>query len=333
MEYIPDKLNKYQILKIIGSGGFSVVYKAFDIINNRECALKKIIKKGLEKGNKNDYMKNCILREIEIMKICKCKNVVEIYDSFETKDSFILVLELCDITLRDYMKSKVKDVKQNKVDLLFIQNIFLDLNNAFKIMYNNKIIHRDIKPDNIFLKFEGDNIIPKLGDFGISRSYNDANKNEAEDKLYYTSNYLFTNQMGTFHYMAPEILKEEKYDYKCDLFSLGVTLYELFFFEYPFNGNHIALIKNMFKKKIFKKSGLKSLDDLLEGLLKVDPKERITMEDYLNHKFFKEDKNVLNNAKIENILDKEKEKDQIIDNMEKKKLDKLDKVKEKKSKS
>jgi len=321
MEFIPDISNRYKIKTIIGSGGFSQVFKAFDIINNMECALKIIKKLEIEKGNQMDYMKNSIRREIEIMKICECKNVVKIYDSFETKDSFVLVIELCDINLMDYILKNKEYIR----NIYFLQSIFLDLNNAFNVLNHNKIIHRDIKPENIFLKFEGNKIIPKLGDFGISRTYKEANNKEDKDydinsyNSYHTN--IYTNQMGTLNYMAPEVLKGETYNYKCDLYSLGVTLYKLFFLKYPFDGHTLLSILNNInkKKKLFLKSGLKSFDDLLEGLLKIDPTERLTMEDYLNHPFFKENKNLLKKCKFESktiINDKEKEKNEQINKID-----------------
>ena len=161
LNYISDISEKYELMECIGKGGFSEVHKALDKINHRECALKLIYKDYIEKGNQKDYMKNSILREIEIMKVCKCNNIVELYDSFETESYFILALELCDIDLLSYI------IKQkNPGNLYFIQNIFLQLNNAFKIIYEKKIIHRDIKPENIYLKFDKNNkIIPKLSDF------------------------------------------------------------------------------------------------------------------------------------------------------------------------
>lgn len=84
-------------------------------------------------------IKNNILREIEIMKMCKSKNIVELYDSFETKSNYILVLEFCDIDLMSYVFNN----KEYQGNLNFIQSIFIELNNAFKIIRKNCIIHRD----------------------------------------------------------------------------------------------------------------------------------------------------------------------------------------------
>ena len=97
------------------------------------------------------------------------------------------------------------------MDIASIKKIFNDLNKAIKILHQNNIIHRDIKLENIFMKFEGaSDFVIKLGDFGCSKI------NNFESKC--------STNCGTLLYMAPEILKGDLYDYKCDLYSLGVCL-------------------------------------------------------------------------------------------------------------
>ena len=96
--------------------------------------------------------------------------------------------------------------------------------------------------------------------------------------------------------MAPEILKEESYNYKCDLFSNGVTLYTLVIQKFPFPASTpISKINQMtiLGLKLLNKTGIKSFDDLMLKLLEISPEKRISMEEYLNHKFFKENINNL----------------------------------------
>ena len=214
----------------------------------------------------------------------------------------------------------------------FMQQIFNDINNAIKILYQKKIMHRDIKLRNIFLKFENKEhtkITAKLGDFGASTFY------EIEQK--------FSDNIGTLYYTAPEILKEETYNYKCDLYSIGVCLYYLVFREFPFKGNTDNVILNQmlhFKTKYLKKTHIKGLDELIEGLLEISPEKRISMEEYLNHPFFKEDLNYLKEHKdfVEEIKSKEneikkqeEENKQIIENKHKKEeeiiIEKIDEIK------
>jgi len=285
--------NRFKISKGIGEGGSSVVYKAFDIINQRKCALKIFNKEKLkeiyysydydEKDEINNEIIKSIKNEAKIMEICKSKNVVELYEFLETHNLVILVLELCDCDLYYYLDHKFKN---KNMDIAFIQKIFNDLNEAIKVIHQNNIIHRDIKLKNIFIKYEGDNdFIVKLGDFGISKKINDI-----EAKC--------STHCGTLKYMAPEILKDELYDYKCDLYSLGVCLYYLIFREFPFSAvNAISLLHQMimYNVKLLKETGIKSLDNLLRGLIEISPEKRISMDEYLNHPFFKEDIKQFNN--------------------------------------
>ena len=211
------------------------------------------------------------------------KNVVELYDSIQFKNEFILSFELCDTDLLHY----IKENHEYKTNLDFIRNIFIQLNNAFEILNQKKVIHRDIKPENILLKFENNKIIPKLGDFGISRTFdeNENDKNIDDDPEKHSS-----GPAGSFDYMAPEVLKEEPYNNKCDLFSIGATLYYLIFKEHPFPGKYpiSKIIKmNNCGLKYLKKTGEKSFDDLMIKLLEISPEKRISMEEYLNHEFFK----------------------------------------------
>ena len=176
----------------------------------------------------------------------------------------------------------------------FILNIFIQLNNSFRILNKKKIIHRDIKPQNIFLKFENNKIIPKLGDFGISRNFY---QNEFDKNIDDSPEKNNSTNAGTYNYnyMAPEILKEEPYNYKCDLFSIGATLYTLVFRTPPFPGESKSskIYQMQHGLKLLKKTGIKSFDDLILKLLEISPEKRISMEEYLNHKFFKENINNL----------------------------------------
>ena len=195
-------------------------------------------------------------------------------------------MELCDDNLYNILKKK-----EGGFSIEEIREIILQLNKTFKIMNENNIIHRDLKLENILVKYinkEKTKYIVKLADYGISR------------KLKNLTNKL-TN-IGTICTMAPEILKNEKYNDKCDLWSLGVIIYLLFFKNYPVHGQtEMALLNNI---KLFEKKPLNTnnelLDDLLSKLLKSDPKKRITWEQYFNHPFFKTIEELKNNKNNKN---------------------------------
>ena len=159
-----------------------------------------------------------------------------------------------------------------------IKNIFIQLNKAFKIMYEKKIIHRDLKPENIFIKYTSqnkDDFIVKLGDFGNSREY--------QQKKHST-------KTGTFRYMAPEILISEKsyIPTKCDLWSIGIIIYQLKF-------NDIPLV--LLKGEIPDKFDDEKLNDLIKKLIVLEPENRIDWKDY----FDKQWQSVFTNAESDII--------------------------------
>ena len=148
-------------------------------------------------------------------------------------------------------------------------------------MIENNIIHRDLKLENILIKYkENKEYIVKLADYGNSKRLNSA---------IFSKN--FGNSfVGTLNYMAPEILKRNNYNYKCDLWSIDVIIYRLKNGKSPFIGDtDIALINsiNNFKKELIK-TGNEELDDLIKKLLEKDITKRLNWNDYLNHPFFKD---------------------------------------------
>ena len=152
-----DYKNKYRIIKIIGKGEFTEVYKV-ENKNTKELRALKIIKLEyikleLEKGNSlenvNEKLSDIIYdikNEINNMNICGKNNInsIKYYESFQNENEFVIVLELCDYSLRDLINQKNKIFYSDE-----IHEILNQLNNTFKIMKKNKIIHRNLKPENI----------------------------------------------------------------------------------------------------------------------------------------------------------------------------------------
>ena len=208
------------------------------------------------------------------MQLCYCPNSVQIYDYYDTKDEFVIIMELCDETLLNVLANTV-----NGFSVVKIKEILLQLNNAFKIMNKNKISHRDIKLNNILVKYlnnEHTEFKVLLSDYGISNQLNEL----------ITS---FKTHIGTRIIMAPEILKGEKYNDKCDLWSLGVNIYKLKTKDFPYKGN----VDNDILKEIREKGQTvlnnindESLRNLLSRLLVENPQERISWDEYFEHEFF-----------------------------------------------
>ena len=259
---------KYKIENnIIGAGTFGFVYKGENRQTHEKIAIKKISKdKILSSLNESpEYYLNSLKKEIENMKKCQCENVVKFYDYFEDEKFYSIIMELCDYTLLDYIKKLSKNLTDKE-----IKDIFFELNNGFKKMVENKIVHRDIKLENILIKIKNNKIIPKLCDFGFSKEIKEKSKNTS---------------LGTPNTCAPEVLEGKEYDSSVDLWSIGVIIYYCYFKKYPYNYKDI---KNIIKDKTLKYEKTKNdfLNDLIDQLLKVDPNERISWDFYFNHPFF-----------------------------------------------
>ena len=271
-----EKYSKdYQNIVFLEETKFSKIYKAYNIVNARECCLKVINKEELKKFD-YDYLLEQINREEEITKLCSSENIVNLYQKLETEHNIIFELELCEIDLAEYIKKNGK-LQYNK-ELFY--SIILDVGTALKKMNEMGVMHRDIKPNNIFIKSKK----IKLGDFGCSIFIKDNN----------------FEQVGTIFYTAPEILQDLNYDEKCDLWSLGVTLYEIYFGVLPFGDkitiNSVKKILSKNKKLNLLETGIPNLDILFNSLLTIEPKDRINYKDFFDFIFKKMNKeeNIIN---------------------------------------
>ena len=224
------------------------------------------------------------------MKICSKNNInsVKCYEYFNTEKSFAIIMELCDLNLSQLILKRlnVKE-KGNGFSVEEIYEIMIQLNNTFKIMKDNNIIHRDLKPENILIKYidnEKKKFIVKLSDYGCSKRLLSLSKS-------------CNTHSGTLAYMAPEILKGEKHNYKCDLWSIGIIIYRLINGQSPYLGKtETDLIKAIDKngnQNIKIENGV--LNDLVKRLLEKEPTKRMDWDEYFCHPFFKaEDENIIN---------------------------------------
>jgi len=313
-----NNINNYKNMQLIGEGSFGKVYK---LDNNKAIKIFQLedILKALqdryyinEVNNKikkayKKYIKR-ILIEIENMKICSYNNIysVKCYDYFQNEKQIGIIMELCDTNLKEILKNRKECFNAKE-----IYEILYQLNKTFKTMKENRIVHRDIKLENILIKYDKNNILKficKLADYGISKSLNEFTK----CKTY----------IGTIKIMAPEILKMEEleeeeqqqqqqekkkneeeikkekekekekkvYDDKCDLWSIGVIIYELLFKRPPYGDNRNAILNSIkYGQKLLKKTGFYQLDNLISCLLIEDPKKRISWDEYFNHPFFNDE--------------------------------------------
>ena len=172
---------KYKKIEIIGSSLFCSVYKAK--YNNEYFAIKEI------KKSKSDKKK--FVKETEVMKKMESDNSVKLIESVETEESFYIISELCNLNIEEYLKKRKKGLSIEE-----IKELLIDLNKGFKVMYENKIIHGDIKPSNILLSFNKDNVNKvcfKISDFGLSQLYKE--------------NIISKSIRDTSQFISPEYLK------------------------------------------------------------------------------------------------------------------------------
>ena len=276
----------------IDEGSFGTVYR----VTKNDTKEKRAIKLIDIKKYKKDYQKmkhklpsdedikkykESIIKEIKLLELMEGinqenQNTVKLYEYYDHNEEIAIVMELCDENLNTMI------INKNQIFTISeIIEILNQLNNSFKIMYENKMAHRDLKPENILVKYKNENdknnYIIKLSDYGEAK------------KLSMSKKVFSTKYIGTQNYMAPEILMGEPYDLKCDLWSLGVIIYILYFREHPYPTakSDIALINqiNNYGQKYFKKSENEDFDNLISKLLIKDPEKRISWEEYFKHTF------------------------------------------------
>ena len=277
----------YEEEKLIKENMLTIVYKGkIKDKKNTAVAIKKIKKDSLKEELKmmnstneiddEDFEKEITRfnRELMNMNKCQCENSVEIYDYFDTEEYFVIIMELCDNNLL-YELYKTK----NGFNVKQVKDILLQLNNVFKKMHENNITHRDIKINNILVKYLDDKKTKfkvLLSDYGISNQLVSMSQN-------------YSTHAGTPIIMAPEILEGEDYNDKCDIWSLGITIYYLHVKELPYQGKCESKILKQIKQlgnKVLDTIKDIQLKDLLSKMLVIDPDERISWEEYFNHPFF-----------------------------------------------
>ena len=204
---IGQLISNYKIISVIGEGGMGVVYLAEHIHLSRKVAIKSLHKKLISNNNIKERFKN----EAATLSQIEHQNIVKLYDYVEREDGLYLIMEYVEgIPLDEFIKKESGPIKEEGTI-----KIMDGLLSGFSYAHKKNIVHRDVKPSNVIIS--RDFSVVKILDFGIAKILGEDSRNLTKDGT----------QMGTIYYMSPEQVKGVKLDQRSDIYSLGVTLFQI----------------------------------------------------------------------------------------------------------
>ena len=273
------KIRDYIIIKRVGFGSSGLVYKVYKMNDPSKSTL--ILKQIPFRNVSNDLEETTRkLKEAKneslILSKLSFKYVVKYYDSFIEDDCLNIIMEYCEEgDLGTFINNLIQN--NNSLSEQQIWHFFIQISLGLAYIHSNKILHRDLKPMNIFLK---KNNLIKIGDLGVA-------------KMLQTNTKALT-YIGTPYYLSPEVCEGKPYNSKSDVWALGCILYELCTFKKPFDAfNQAALCMKIIQGKYIPISKLengqkysKNLENLINIMLKRDFMERPLMKEILNNKIF-----------------------------------------------
>lgn len=256
----------------LGKGAFGSVYFGYKQQDpSMKIAAKVISNSNIQNSPHREKIIESIKREISVLKKIKNPNIVQLHSEYLTNNNIYLIFEYCkDGDLLNYRESR----GGSHAYLPEGESIefFRHITNGFKSLQQGKIIHRDIKPSNILLH-EGN---AKIADFGFARFTDDVDQK------------TFMTEVGSPLYMAPEIYCQNKYNAKCDIWSLGILLFELLYGVTPWTATNAH---DLFNNKIGKiplkfptvPKRSSKVKDLLQAMIQVNPDSRVSWEVIFKH--------------------------------------------------
>jgi len=259
------EIGDYIVKEEISKGIYYTLYKGIST-SNEKVLIKFIKKKEDEKLKKQ---KKIIKNEKQLLITMKSRYSLAFKDLLEDDDHFYFVTEYCDIDLEEYINN------EKSLNFDIIRLILIELNEVYGNMQFNNVIHKNLTPENILLKkTEKENLQIKV------QNYNLENLVKHKKKDVYS------------FYIAPESYQIDEYNYKSDLWTIGILIYKMLFNTVPFESleEYSEYISSEGSIPIaIKEIENENLNDLIRNLLVFSPKERINWKEYYNHPFFKED--------------------------------------------
>ena len=262
------KKGNYYLLETIGEGAFAKVKLGLHIPTGEKVAIKILNKEKLFEDIEEICDIKKIKKEINILKRIRHKNVIQLYEIMESKSNLYIVMEYCENKeLFDYIVSK-KFLKEKEACRFFQQII-----DGVEYLHLSNITHRDLKPENLLLD---KNFRIKISDFGLS--YIGKNIDS-----------LLDTPCGTPSYAPPEMLRGEKYNgVYSDIWSCGIILYTMLVGNLPCAESKEELIyENIINHNYYYPDYIsKEAVDLIENMLKINPRERYDFEQIKAHPWF-----------------------------------------------
>ncbi|XP_019681500.2 serine/threonine-protein kinase Nek5 isoform X1 [Felis catus] len=260
-----ETMDKYDVIKAIGEGAFGKAFLAKRTSDSKHCVIKEI-----DFAKMPPQEKEASTKEVVLLAKMKHPNIVTFFSSFQENNRLFIVMEYCDGG--DLMKRihRQRGVLFSEDQIL---SWFVQISLGLKYIHDRKILHRDIKAQNIFLSKNG--MVAKLGDFGIARVLNNSME-------------LARTCIGTPYYLSPEICQNKPYNNKTDIWSLGCVLYELCTLKHPFEGNNLHQLVLKICQAHFAPISPRfshDLQALISQLFEVSPRDRPSINSILKRPF------------------------------------------------
>lgn len=261
-------MDKYKVCvdELIGKGSFGEVYIGY----NKQRPGLKLALKLVPKDVQSDADIKALRRECEIQKGVQHENIVRAIEAFETVQKLVLVTEYVDGgNLAMLMSQHPKGLRNERV-----KSLVIDLMCALHYLHGHRILHRDLKPQNVLIEKASGKA--KLTDFGFARNLS-------------MNTLVLTSIKGTPLYMAPELIEEKPYDFKADLWSAGSILYEAAFGTPPFATNNLFELIKKIRYESISWPLQRPCSAFLQGLLEKNPKRRMNWDDILQQDYICQD--------------------------------------------